>query len=94
MIHTTHMKPPQLQITYRKGRFLAAYLSLLRRAGDKSVRTLVREPFVVDFAADGRALGIEILGRPRSFLAKLNAVLGEIGLEPLTEEDVAPILPA
>jgi hypothetical protein len=65
MIHSTQMKSPQLQITYRRGRFLAAYLSLLRRAGDKSVRTLVREPFVVDFAADGRAMGIEILARRR-----------------------------
>ena len=51
------MKSPQLQITYRRGRFLAAYPSLLRRAGDKSVRTLVREPFVVDFAAENWSAG-------------------------------------
>jgi len=94
MIHTTQMKSPQLQITYRKGRFLAAYLSLLRRAGDKSVRTLVREPFVVDFAADGRALGVEIFDRPKALLNKLNAVLDEIGVKPLTKVDVAPIFAA
>ena len=88
------MSPAQLQVTYRKGRFIAAYLSLSRRPGDPSVRTLVREPFVVDFAADGRALGVEIFDRPKALLNKLNAVLDEIGVKPLTKADVAPIFAA
>lgn len=88
------MKHPDLQVTYRKGRFLAAYLNLSQRSADRSVRTRVRLPFVIDFAADGRPLGIEILARSRRMLPMINALLDELGLDRLRKEDVAPIVAA
>lgn len=89
------MKHPNLQVTYRKGRLLAAYLHLAQRStSDQRVRTQTRGEFVVDFAGDGRALGIEIIEPSKGLLTKLNALLGELGHAPLTKEDVAPIVAA
>ena len=48
-----------LQITYRQGKALAAYLYLNRLTGDESTRTERHGSWIVDFAADGRAIGIE-----------------------------------
>ena len=54
------MKHSYLDVTYRKGRALAAYLYRPRRDGDTSHRTeQVAGGLIVDFAADGRPIGIE-----------------------------------
>ncbi|MBM4063598.1 MAG: DUF2283 domain-containing protein, partial [Planctomycetes bacterium] len=55
------MKHSYLEVTFRRGRPLAAYYYLPRRDGDSSVRTeRASGGLVVDFAADGRPIGIEI----------------------------------
>ena len=86
---------PHLQVTYQRGRFLAAYLYLPRREGDRSARTEeTKTGLVVDFAEDGRAIGVEILNPRNLDLSDLNAILKNNGQPPLTKEDVAPILAA
>lgn len=52
------MKTRYLEVTYRLGKPLAAYLYLPRQPGDKSVRTQRDEKtgLVSDFAADGRLI--------------------------------------
>jgi uncharacterized protein YuzE len=56
------MKSVSLQITYRKGRPFAAYIYLNRKPGEKSARTEeASEDLLVDYAADGRPIGIEIV---------------------------------
>ena len=56
------MTERSLQITYRKGRAFAAYLYFPHAAGENSVKTQASSDglLVVDYAADGRALGVEI----------------------------------
>lgn len=89
------MKPPFLEVTYRNGRPLAAYLYLPRQTGDKSVRTEdAGHGMVMDFAADGRVIGVEILSPTRFVLEELNQVLGRFGCPPVAKTDVAPIAAA
>ena len=71
---------------------LAAYLYLPRHDGEGSVRTEKRSGgMVIDYAADGRAIGIEILSPATISLTNLNAVLDAIHVEPATREELAPL---
>ena len=50
-----------LEVSASGGRVLAGYLTFGRRPGDSSARTAQPEPGIaVDYAADGRAIGLEI----------------------------------
>ena len=86
------MKEPYLEVTFRHGQPLAAYLYLPRKAGDKSYRTSKHAPgMVVDFERGGRAIGIEITAPTKITITVLNRVLSEIGAPPITGEDLAPL---
>ena len=95
MIESRTMNQRYLEVTFRKGRFIAAYLYLPRRPDDRSVRTERREQgLIVDYAPDGRPIGIEITSPKSVTLAKLNEVLTAIHQAPATREEVAPVLAA
>jgi hypothetical protein len=86
------VKEPYLEVTYRKGRPLAAYYYLPRRAGDVSVRTKRVEPrLVIDFARGGRAIGVEITTPAKFSLAGFNRVLRGLGVPSATKSAVAPV---
>lgn len=86
------MRHRYLEVTFRNGKPLAAYLYLERRSGDLSARTERRDGgLVVDFTADGRAIGIEITSPTRVTLAALNAVLCQVNEPPITTDDIAPL---
>ncbi len=89
------MRPAYLEVTYRKGRPLAAYYYLPRKKEDRSVRTeRVDGGLLVDVAADGRAIGIEIPS-PSSFtVAALNAALVRFGRPPARPEELSPLVAA
>jgi hypothetical protein len=87
------MKHRFLEVTYRKGKPVAAYLYLPRRQGDKSSRTARHGPgLVVDYTADDRAIGIEITAPSAISLADINAALESAKQEPVTADDVAPLV--
>ncbi len=89
------MKESYLEVTFRHGRPIAAYYYLPRESNQKSVRTRRVEPgLVIDFAAEGQAIGIEITTPAKVSLTALNAVLGELGHPPASETDLAPVLAA
>jgi hypothetical protein len=89
------MKEAYLEVTYRHGEPLAAYLYLPRRARDKSARTEQAAPgLIVDFHRDGRPIGIEITAPGRVSLAVVNRVLRRFGLPTATRADLAPLLAA
>ena len=89
------MKDPYLEVTFRHGRPIAAYYYLPREASQKSARTRRVDPgLVIDFTADGQAIGIEITAPAKVSLAALNAVLQDLGHTPATEADLAPVLAA
>jgi len=89
------MNNSYLEVTFRHGRPLAAYYYLPRRPKDKSYRTKQVEPgLVIDFARDGRPIGIEIVAPDKLTLAAFNRVLRELGFRPLKRADLAPLVAA
>jgi uncharacterized protein YuzE len=89
------MKEPYLEVTFRHGRPMAAYYYLPRESGQKSARTRRVEPgLIIDFTADGQAIGIEITAPAKVSVASLNAVLKELGHAPASQADLAPLLAA
>jgi hypothetical protein len=88
------MSRSYLEITYRKGRPLAAYYYLPRRPDDMSVRTERFGALLVDFAIDDRPIGIEIPSPTQFELSALNAALARLGQPPAPAEDLAPLVAA
>ncbi len=89
------MKHSYLEVTYRKGRAVAAYYYLPRRDGDKSVRTeRVAGGLLVDLASDGRAIGIEISSPSRVTLSILNELLVRLGYDPIGSQELGPLAAA
>lgn len=87
------MTERSLQITYRKGRPFAAYLHLSHRTGEKSAKTVPSSDglLVVDYAANGQPLGVEITAPMAVSLERLNSLLAELGEPPLPEQDYLPV---
>jgi len=86
------MKEPYLEITFRNGRPLAAYLYLPREGDERSARTEEAAPgLLIDFAAGGRPIGLEITAPGRVSVATINDVLTGLGLAPLPDADLAPL---
>lgn len=77
-----------LEVTFRDGKPLAAYLYLERRKGDTAARSEPRgNGYVVDFASDGRAITA-----PAHFtLAGLNALLAELRQPPVSADEARPL---
>jgi uncharacterized protein YuzE len=86
------MKEAYLEVTYRKGRILAAYFYLPRSRRRKIARTRRVDPgLIIDFAANGQPLGIEITAPRQLNAATLNRVLRELGAAPIRASDLAPL---
>jgi hypothetical protein len=86
------MTERSLQVTYRKGRAFAAYLHFAHPTGEKTARTVAAQDglLIVDYAASGRPLGVEITAPQAVPLDRLNQLLAELGEPPLTEHDYRP----
>jgi hypothetical protein len=86
------MSQPYLEVTYRKGRPLAAYLYLPRRTGDTVVRSEpIDDVLVVDRAADDRPIGIEILDPKAVTLERLNQLLRSLHQSEIEDRELAPL---
>jgi uncharacterized protein YuzE len=86
------MKELYLEVTFRHGRPIAAYLYLPREIGEKSYRTSKAEPgMVVDFGQSGNPIGIEITAPTKITAADLNDVLSKLGLPPMKDSELAPL---
>jgi hypothetical protein len=85
------MSKPYLEITYRQGKPFAAYLYLDRRPGDKSSRTERHGSWLVDFTADGRAIGVEFTQVGTVDVAELNRVLAAGKQMALSSDDLIPL---
>jgi hypothetical protein len=86
------MKESYLEVTFRRGRPLAAYLYLPREPGETSVRTSKSDPgLIVDFGQSGKPIGIELTAPTMVTLAALNRVLADLGLSPLSDADLEPL---
>ncbi|MEW6112512.1 MAG: DUF2283 domain-containing protein [Thermodesulfobacteriota bacterium] len=86
------MKEAYLEITYRHGRPVAAYLYLPRNSRDRSYRTTkAAGGLVIDFARSGKPIGIEITAPAKVTTTGINRVLKELGFPPIKQSDLAPL---
>lgn len=84
-----------LQVSFRNGRPFAAYLYLPRKLGDKSARSVRCEGgLVIDYAADGRPIGVEITAPQSTTFEAVNRVLATAQLPPVTQLELQPLMPA
>jgi len=83
------MTERSLQITYRKGRPFAAYLHLSHETGEKVAKSLPSPDglLVIDYAANGQPLGVEITAPLAVSLERLNRLLADLGELPLAEQE-------
>jgi uncharacterized protein YuzE len=89
------MRERYLEVTFRRGKPVAAYLYLAREASDRSTRVDAHETGVlIDRTDDGRAIGIEIPNPSVVTLESLNRVLDELSEVPLSSNDMAPLTTA
>ncbi|MEM8496326.1 MAG: DUF2283 domain-containing protein [Planctomycetota bacterium] len=86
------MKGRYLEVTYRKGKPLAAYFYLPRADGDTVASS---EPtsgdMVIDRNASGKPIGIEVLSPATLTLAALNHVLHQLAQPAAIPADLTPL---
>jgi hypothetical protein len=81
-----------LQITYKGGKPLAGYLSLGSNGKRAVARTEEVSPdLLVDYAADGSPLGLEILSPATVTIERVWAVFDELGLDPPPASELSPL---
>lgn len=86
------MQERYVEVTFRKGKPLAAYVYLPRRTGVKSTQTVEAAPgILVDYAASGEPIGLEITAPHQVTIAQVNAVLTRLGLAAMAPEELAPL---
>lgn len=79
-------------MTYRGGRAQAAYIWFRRQAAELVTRSEKQsEALVVDYAADGHPIGIEILSPSALTVVSLNEVLCRLGQRPFSAAEAAPL---
>lgn len=85
------MNKPCLEVTYRQGKPFAAYHYLRRQPSDRAETTRNHDQFLIDYRADGRAIGVEFTHVTTIDLAALNRVLQAGDVETLSAADPAPL---
>jgi hypothetical protein len=86
------MQDRYLEVTFRKGKPLAAYLYLAREIGIRSVRTQVIEKgLMIDYATDGKPIGLEITSPRHINFKNINEFMEQHGLSPIAMEEIAPL---
>lgn len=86
------MRDRYLEITFRNGRPLAAYLYFPRMVGARSVRTeKIRKGLLVDYEAEGHPIGLEITAPNEVTSDQINEVLRELDVPLLDPGELAPL---
>src|SRR5439155_25713153 len=89
------MRGRYLEVTFRKGRAIAAYLYLPRRGAERAARVSKATPgLLIDYNANGKAIGIEITAPGKLSRAALNRVLPPLGQPQLGPKELAPLMAA
>ena len=81
-----------VQVTYRKEQPFAAYIYLAGKPGQKSVRTREIGPdLLIDYAADGSPLGIEVVSPGEVTVDEINRAFDELGLGRPSPSELQPL---
>lgn len=80
-----------LEMSFHAGKPFAAYLHL-RHESAKVARTKeIRPGLLVDFAADGKPMGVEIVNPLQTDAQTVLAVIAEVHGGPVSLEELAPL---
>jgi len=86
------MSGAYLEVTYRKGRAIAAYYYLPRPEGKKVAKTArIESGMLVDYSKAGRPIGIEITAPSETSPQAINRILKKLGFPSLRSEELAPL---
>lgn len=86
------MKGAYLEVTFRRGQPLAAYLYLPRQPGEKSCKTSkTNHGLVIDFGESGNPIGIEITAPSKVTVDDVNRVLEKLGLSRVSNDELSPL---
>jgi len=89
------MRDRYLEITFRKGKMLAAYLYLPRVIGAKSARTEEVGPgLLADYDGADEPIGLEITAPHQVTEAQINSALAAMDLPPVEPGELAPLVAA
>lgn len=86
------MRHRYLEVTFGRGRMLAAYLYLPRKAGEKSTRTApMGHGLLVDYNAEGTPIGMEITAPGHTTVAQIDELLARLGFDATEPDELAPL---
>lgn len=86
------MKGRYLEITYRKGKLIAAYLYLPTRLARKSKKTSkAADGILVDYNKAGKPIGVEIIAPEQVSWQMINQVVVGLNLPPVSEAELTPL---
>lgn len=86
------MHDKYLEITFRKGKPLAAYLYLSRKSGTKAVKSKkYEEGIIVDFDGNNSPIGLEITSPIQIHISEINKILELLNISPISEKEFAPL---
>jgi len=80
-----------LETTYRNGRPFSAYYYLPRVGNETVAVSRLSGNLVIDFAADGRPIGIEMPGVVDTTAAELRVALAAAGMPQAAEDELRPL---
>ena len=86
------MRQRYIEINFHQGKPFTAYVYLPRQVGVNSTRTVETAPgILVDYAASGEPIGLEITAPTHVTPAQVNIVLEMLGLDAMTPEELVPL---
>jgi len=81
-----------LEVSFHEGRPFAAYLHLPRARGAKIASTKeIRPGLLVDFAADGKPMGVEIVNPAQTSAETVLEVIAEVHAGPVSLQELSPL---
>jgi uncharacterized protein YuzE len=82
---------PYLRVTYRDGKFFAAYLFLAEPTGSRRPKTKrLSGSVLLNIDEDGNAVGVEILSQKAMNADELNVLLKPHGVRKIQQRELAP----
>jgi uncharacterized protein YuzE len=86
------MKDVYLEITFRKGKAIAAYIYLSRKPGvTTNMSKKIKDNIIADYDGEGGLIGLEITSPHKANSADINDILVSHNAQPFSEKELAPL---
>lgn len=86
------MKDVYLEITFRKGKAIAAYIYLSRKPGaTTNLSKKIMDDIIADYDSEGILIGLEITSPHKVNSTDINSILVSHNAQPVSEQELAPL---